>query len=93
MNIKCSFFLFSFLLPLNLNELSSIKGSCKGFVKELGRKDERKAQIRNIPQNTGTGFIARKRDSLCLSLRRRRSESTDLLKDPVLQTEKCFGVK
>lgn len=52
-NIKCGFFLFSFLLLLNLNELSSIKGSCKGFVKELVRKDERMAQIRNIPQNTG----------------------------------------
>lgn len=93
MNIKCGFFLFSFLLLLNLNELSSIKGSCKEFVKELGRKDERMAQIRNIPQNTSTGFIARKKDSLCLSLRRGRSENIDLLKDPVLQTGKDFGVK
>lgn len=55
MNIKCDVFLFSFLLLLNLKELSSVKGSCKGFVKEVGRKDERMAQIRNIPQNTGTG--------------------------------------
>jgi len=55
MNIKCDVFLFGFLLLLNLKELSSVKGSCKGFVKEVGRKDERMAQIRNIPQNTGTG--------------------------------------
>lgn len=91
MNIKCGFFLFSFLLLLNLNELSSTKGSCKVFVKELGRKDEGMAQIRNIPQNTGMGFIARKRDSLCLSLGKGRSENTDPLEDPVLQTGKFSG--
>lgn len=93
MNIKCGFFLFSFLLLLNLNELSSIKGSHKGFVKELDRKDERTVQIRNIPQNTGTGFRARKRDSLCLSLRTQRSENAALLKAPVLQTGKGFAAK
>lgn len=91
MNIKCDFFLFSFLLLLNLSELSSIKGSCKGFVKEVGRKDERMAQIRNIPKNTGTGFMVRNRDSLCQSLRRGKSENTDLLTNRSYRQEGAWG--